>query len=67
MDIDVKRTARHGCGEARMWRSTDVAKHRCGEARMWRSTDVAKHGCGEASTARWKRYIFCILDFTAQM
>ena len=48
-------------------RGTDVARHGCGEAQMWRSTDVAKHGCGEASTARWKRYIFCILDFTAQM
>uniref|UniRef100_A0A6C0DNW0 Uncharacterized protein n=1 Tax=viral metagenome TaxID=1070528 RepID=A0A6C0DNW0_9ZZZZ len=34
--------ARHGCGEAQMWRSTDVAKHGCGEAQMWRSTDVAK-------------------------
>jgi len=42
MDIDVKRTAKHRCGEAQMWRSTDVAKHGCGEARMWRSTDVAK-------------------------
>jgi hypothetical protein len=51
MDIDVKRTATHGYGEAR----------------MWRSTDVAKHGCGEARAARWKRHIFCILDFTAQM